>query len=87
MANTEGAKKYGLIAAYLNVFAVIVGFAVAILVSGLVIGLYSETYWDNYYDRYIILYLTLTSVLPPNQINCRLQKSYTLRSIKFNALQ
>ena len=40
MGDIEVAKNYGLIAAYLNFFAVLVGFVVAFVATGLVIGLY-----------------------------------------------
>lgn len=47
LGNTKTARNQGLIAAYLNVAAIIVAFVVALLVTGLTIGLYAPTYYLN----------------------------------------
>ena len=65
MGSIKLARNQGMVAAYLNFFAVIIAFVVALLVTGLVIGLYSPVYyleqcrdggklcnctWTNFYD-------------------------------------
>ena len=45
MGHTKNARNQGMVAAYLNVAAVVIAFLVALLATGLAIGLYSPVYY------------------------------------------
>ena len=47
MSEITKARNQGLIAAYMNFFAVITAFVMAAVITGLVIGLYGPTYYRN----------------------------------------
>ena len=52
MGEITKARNQGLLAAYMNLYAVIAALVVAAVVTGLVIGLYGPTYYRNQCDDY-----------------------------------
>ena len=44
---TDTARNRGVIAAYLNIAAIIVGFVIACLSTGLILGLYAPGFCEN----------------------------------------